>query len=131
MQEGDLYPRSDDNSVKPESAMWRAIQALDHATTKFGRPFQPIAELKPMMEKAGFVDVVEIKFVWPSNPWPKDPKLKEIGAWNFENMTSGLSGFFMAPMTRGEGWSAEEVEATMTAVRKDFANRAMHAYWPV
>lgn len=111
--------------------MWRAIQKLDAATTKFGRPFQPIDELKPMMEAAGFVDVVESRFVWPSNTWPRDRKLKELGAWNHESMTSGLSGFFMAPMTRASNWSPEQVEMEMVAVRKDFADRGIHAYWPM
>lgn len=131
LQEGDLYPRSDDGTLKTDSAMWGAIKKLDEATTKFGRPFQPIEELKPMMEAAGFEDVVVERFVWPSNPWPRDRKLKELGAWNHESMTSGLSGFFMAPMTRASGWSPDEVELAMVAVRKDFANRAIHAYWPM
>lgn len=131
LQEGALYPQSDDGSLKTDSAMWRAIQQLDAATSKFGRPFQPIDELKPMMEAAGFVDIVVARFVWPSNPWPRDRKLKELGAWNHESMTSGLSGFFMAPMTRASGWSPEQVELEMVAVRKDFADRGVHAYWPM
>jgi len=131
LQEGALYPKSDDGSLKTDSAMWRAIQKLDAATTKFGRPFQPIDELKPMMEAAGFVDVVESRFVWPSNTWPRDRQLKELGVWNHESMTSGLSGFFMAPMTRALNWSPEQVEVEMAAVRKDFADKSIHAYWPM
>lgn len=111
--------------------MWRAINELDKATTAFGRPFQPVDELKPMMEAAGFVDVTEVKFAWPSNAWPRDRKLKELGVWNHESMTSGLSGFFMGPMTRVSGWTQERVELEMVAVRKDFADRNIHAYWPM
>ncbi|KAK1772797.1 secondary metabolism regulator LAE1 [Phialemonium atrogriseum] len=131
LQEGALYPNSDDGTLKPDSAMWKAIALLDEATTKFGRPFQPVERLTPMMEAAGFEGLVEARFAWPSNPWPRDRALKELGAWNHENMTSGLSGFFMAPLTRAEGWRTEEVEATMVGVRRDFADRGIHAYWPM
>lgn len=131
LQEGALYPKSDDGTLKPDSAMWKAIALLDEATSKFGRPFQPVERLAPMMRAAGFEGLVEARFVWPSNPWPRDRALKELGAWNHENMTSGLSGFFMAPLTRAEGWRAEEVEATMVGVRRDFADRGIHAYWPM
>jgi hypothetical protein len=31
------------------------------------------------MIDAGFVNVVETKYIWPSNRWPKDKNLKEIG----------------------------------------------------
>jgi len=34
---------------------------------------------KAQMTTAGFVNVVEKKFVWSTNRWPKDKKLKEIG----------------------------------------------------
>ena len=111
--------------------MYKAVQNIGDATAKLGRPFQPIEGLKPLMEAAGFANVVQTNFVWPSNPWPRDRKLKDLGAWNHENMTSGLTGFFMAPMTRGSDWSAEEVEVALIAVRKDFADRGIHAYWPM
>jgi hypothetical protein len=34
---------------------------------------------KEQFATAGFVNVVEKKFVWPTNRWPKNKKLKEIG----------------------------------------------------
>ncbi|KAM0325704.1 hypothetical protein ACHAQA_007004 [Verticillium albo-atrum] len=129
--EGPLYPTSDDNTIEPDCAMMKALKLLDEAMASAGRPFQPMQNLQPMLEAAGFIDVTVQKFAWPSNTWPRDPLLKELGAWNHESMTSGLSGFFMAPLTRSKGWSIVEVEATMAAVRKDFANRSIHAYWPI
>lgn len=34
---------------------------------------------KQQMIDAGFVDVVETQYPWPTNHWPRDPKLKELG----------------------------------------------------
>lgn len=86
---------------------------------------------KELMEAAGFVDVQEIRFIWPQNTWPADPKLKELGRWNLANSLDGLQGYSMALMTRVLGMATEEVEVTLAAVRKDMKNRAIHAYWPM
>jgi hypothetical protein len=59
--------------------------------------------------------------------WPKDPKSKEIGIWNNQNMTAWLSGFSMALFTRGLGWSAEEAEGYIVNVRKDILNTKIHS----
>jgi hypothetical protein len=34
---------------------------------------------KQQMEAAGFVNVTEVIYKWPSNRWPKDKKFKELG----------------------------------------------------
>ncbi len=49
------------------------------ATEKVGRKANCGALYKEQMIAAGFEDVVERKYIWPSNRWPKDKKLKEIG----------------------------------------------------
>lgn len=65
------------------------------------------------------------------NRWPKDPKFKELGMWNCENMLTGLSGFSMALFTRVLGWSAEEVEINVVDVRKQMKDTKIHAKWPM
>ncbi|KAF7557577.1 hypothetical protein G7Z17_g603 [Cylindrodendrum hubeiense] len=107
------------------------IRLCCDAALKFGREFQEFGKLKDLMAEIGFVDVVETHLKWPSNTWPKDKRLKEIGAWNNENMGSGLEAFTMAPLTRGYGMTADEVNLLLVDVRKDLNNRAVHAYWPV
>jgi len=46
---------------------------------KLGRRANSAELYKSQLEAAGFVDVVETKYIWPSNRWPKDRKLKELG----------------------------------------------------
>ncbi|KAF2720371.1 S-adenosyl-L-methionine-dependent methyltransferase [Polychaeton citri CBS 116435] len=83
------------------------------------------------MREAGFVDVHELTYMWPSNSWPKDPKMKEIGKWNQVNCIEGLEGFCLALLTRGLGWEKLEVDIFVAKVRQDFMDRKIHTYFPM
>ncbi|CAD0089423.1 unnamed protein product [Aureobasidium mustum] len=83
------------------------------------------------MEAAGFVDIEEQHFMWPSNPWPKDRYMKELGNWNMINILEGLEGFCLALMTRGLGWKKEEVDVFVAKVSADVKNKGIHAYYPM
>ena len=43
----------------------------------------------------------------------------------------GLEAMSLALMTRGLGWSREEVLVFAALVRKDIADTNIHAYWPL
>ena len=98
---------------------------------KFGRAYQDIEKFKDMMTAAGFVDVVEVRYKWPSYTWPRDRKHKDLGLWTYENFGGGLEGFCMAAFTRGLGWSREEVQVFCAEVRRDMRDKGIHAYWPM
>ena len=46
---------------------------------KLGRSAESALYYKAQMEAAGFLNVTETKYKWPSNRWPKDKKFKELG----------------------------------------------------
>ncbi|KAK1452035.1 hypothetical protein CMEL01_06609 [Colletotrichum melonis] len=131
VQEIDLYPTSDDGTLRSDSALQKWADLLKEGSEKLGRPFPDIPSLKGLMVEAGFVDVQMTRTKWPINPWPKDPKWKEIGIWNCENLLSGLEGFSMAALTRGHDWSRDEVNVFLMGVRKDIKDRNVHGYWPI
>ncbi|KAH7157274.1 S-adenosyl-L-methionine-dependent methyltransferase [Dactylonectria estremocensis] len=131
LQEIDIVCKSDDGTLTDDHALFKAIELCCQAAEKFGREFQELEKLKTLMAEAGFVDVVETPLKWPSNTWPAEKRLKEIGAWNHENMSSGLEAFTMAPLTRGHDMTPEEVNLLLVDVRKDLRNKEIHAYWPV
>ncbi|RMJ19470.1 hypothetical protein BHE90_000263 [Fusarium euwallaceae] len=124
-------PLSDDGTLAPEHALFQSMKYLGEAAAKSGRAFIDLNTLGGLLEKAGFQDVQEYKFKWPSNTWPRDPKYKEIGAWNHENIVAGLQGFLMAALTRGLGWQAEEVNVLAAKAKEDMRNKSIHAYWPM
>jgi hypothetical protein len=47
------------------------------------------------MERAGFVDIVEVEYKWPMNGWSQDKKMKNIGRWNQLRLHDGIEGFML------------------------------------
>ncbi|OHE90217.1 hypothetical protein CORC01_14490 [Colletotrichum orchidophilum] len=124
-------PLSDDDTLKEEHALYQSMKHLVEAAAKTDHAFVDLDALKHMMEAAGFVDLSELRFKWPSNTWPRHAKFKELGASNHENITTGLQGFLMAALIRGLGWKADEVNVLAAQARKDVGDRNIHAYWPM
>lgn len=129
----DLFAHSDDKTLTEDHHLSKLIHLLDEASTMIGRPFQDNKKNKDILRDAGFVDIVETVFKWPTNRWPLDKRYKEIGEWNNLNMDSfkGLEALSMAALTRVLGWTQEEVTIFLAKVRRDLNDRTIHAYWPV
>jgi len=130
VQELDM-PRADDGTMGPGTAQHQAWSLLREGAERAGARYAHVDEFKGWMEKAGFTNVVERHFAWPSNDWPRDAKLKEIGRWSNINMREGLEGFLLASMTRGLGWSKEEVTVLAAKVRTELNDRRIHSYNPI
>jgi hypothetical protein len=130
MQDCDFPLACADDTLTPETALYQWGEKIASGMKIFGRELAA-TKYKQYMIDAGFVDVVEIPFVWPQNMWPKDKKMKELGRWNLANQLDGLEGYSMAVMTRAHGMSAEEVQLMMVDVRKDMKDKSIHAYWPM
>ncbi|KAF6834190.1 hypothetical protein CMUS01_06263 [Colletotrichum musicola] len=128
LNEIDLWPKSDDGTLKEDSALLKFIRLWSEAAIAFGRPFQDIRLLKDVMVETGFEDVYAQMFKWPVNAWPRDRKHKELGLWNHDNFSAGLESFMLAPLTRVHGWTKEEVTVFGCEVRSEMRNRSIHSY---
>ncbi|OCL11725.1 S-adenosyl-L-methionine-dependent methyltransferase [Glonium stellatum] len=130
MQDTDFPVCCIDDTLDPSTALYQWAHMIANATRAVGRDLVA-AKYKQFMIDAGLIDVTEIRFIWPQNTWPVDPKLKELGRWNLVNSLDGLQGYSMALMTRVLGMRIEEVEVMLVDVRKDMKNKNIHAYWPI
>ena len=101
------------------------------ASLALGRPLNVAPTYKDTMEKVGFVDVVEKRLKWPVGIWPRDKYFKEVGYWYYMNLEVGLEGLLMGLLTRGLGWTKDEVTAFCEKVRPELKNPRIHAYLPV
>lgn len=137
---------SDDGTLPEDSATVKWWRLLSEATDKIGRSIPKVGEHKTLMEGAGFVDVQDLVLKRPTNDWPKDPEMKEIGRvsdalelsrchpltlcdkFSCLNYLQGLEGFTLAPFTRILGWTVEEVQVFLAQVRTESTNRKMHGY---
>ncbi|KAF4465205.1 methyltransferase [Fusarium albosuccineum] len=131
VQEIDAFHVSDDGTLAKDHALSRWSDHLRDAAGKLDRPYEKTGNLKGFMAEVGFTDINETLFRWPINTWPKDKKFKELGAWHNENTASFLEAGTLAPLTRGLGWSVDEVRTFLSEVRKDLNNPKIHAYSPI
>ncbi|TKX23310.1 methyltransferase domain-containing protein 31 [Elsinoe australis] len=108
-------------------------ELLCQAAANLGRPMgtDVSAHYRKWMEDIGFVDIEERHFMWPSNAWPKDPYMKELGRWNQVNILDGLEGFCLALLIRGLGWRKEEVDVFVAQVTNDIKDKRIHGYYPM
>lgn len=74
------FPIEDnDDSFPPDCAVKKWADLILEGTILVGRACDSAKNYKSQLEDAGFTNVVEIKYKWPMNRWPKDPGLKELG----------------------------------------------------
>ena len=96
-----------------------------------GKDWTCTAKYKQYMKDAGFLDVKEIKYQWPTNTWPKSRHQKVLGMWFQQDLLDGIHGMSMAVFTRGLRMTPEEVELFLVDVRKDITDRSIHAFLPM
>lgn len=124
----DFFFRSDDNSLLPTHEMYINCAETTSAAEKIGQTACPGPHLANWAREAGFVNVTERKMKVPIGPWAKDPKLKEIGAWNQVQAMEGMEGWSMALLTRVNGWSEQKVREHLVRLKKDYLDTKIHAY---
>ncbi|KAF4974544.1 hypothetical protein FZEAL_8568 [Fusarium zealandicum] len=122
---------SDDGTLNDDLAIMQWVNYLIEASTDLGRPLTEEKRHNQRLIDAGFTNVQEKLFKWPTNAWARDKKHKEVGLWTLTNIGGGLEGLSMALMTRGLGWDKEEVVTFLIQVRKGLRNPRIHAYWPI
>uniref|UniRef100_A0A0D2XYN2 Methyltransferase tdiE n=1 Tax=Fusarium oxysporum (strain Fo5176) TaxID=660025 RepID=A0A0D2XYN2_FUSOF len=131
MQDIVLPYKSDDGTLHADLELAKLGHYFCEASKILGRSVEAPRHYKSMMQKAGFINIVERHFKWPLNEWAKDPYYKEIGAWSFANLDGGLEGLTLALFTRGMKWTKEETMTFCAEVRKHLRDPRIHAYLPV
>jgi len=66
----------------------------------------------------------------PWGPWPKDPRMKEIGYWALLNSEYSFEAYGLALFTRVLGMSGEEARELCTRAQRDLKNKHIHVYNP-
>ncbi|KAI5357521.1 Putative S-adenosyl-L-methionine-dependent methyltransferase [Septoria linicola] len=118
----------DDDSVPQDSAMVRWGVLMAEAFAKMGRQAPTAEQYKQWLEDTGFENVHSEIIKRPTNDWPKDPNMKEIGKYCCLNFLEGMEGFTVAPFTRILGWKLEECQVLLAQLRKEWVTRRLHGY---
>ncbi|KAF5689150.1 UMTA methyltransferase family [Fusarium denticulatum] len=118
---------SDDGTLEPNNALVRLMHNLKIVHDKIGRTLDPAPEFKNWVSGAGFHDIKEQRFKFPVGLWPRDSRLKEIGALLSVNFTESVDAFTAKPFRDHLGWSQNEVEVMKAEVRKEAKRWEVHA----
>lgn len=118
----------DDGTLTEDTPTYRLGHLFLEASVALGRPLNVAPTYKDLMVKAGFVDVVERRLKWPVGVWPKDRYFKDLGYWCQMDLDFGLEGLLMALLTRGLGWTKEEVLVYCAQARLGLRDTSIHAY---
>lgn len=104
------------------------IKSLQEASAKFGKPMSNVPEWKDKMINAGFEDVVSKVVKVPMSPWPKDPKLKEIGRYMQAEQLQAMPSYTHALLSRVLNWETTEIEVLLAQVSAELKDRSIHQY---
>ncbi|KAF8542007.1 S-adenosyl-L-methionine-dependent methyltransferase [Trichophaea hybrida] len=119
-------PYSDDNTIHP--AIEHHFNFCGQAPAKIGRAFVTAAELKTFVEEAGFVDVQVADIKHPFGPWPKNKRMKQIGAMAMLMCETGFEAYGMAVMTRILGMKKEDAMKECVDALKGVKNKNHYTY---
>ncbi|RSL55526.1 hypothetical protein CEP53_007083 [Fusarium sp. AF-6] len=124
------YPplKSDDDTGDKATDFHKWVNTICDASAKFGKPLTGAPEWRAMLEEVGFVDVQqEIRKV-PMGPWPKDPKLKEIGKFQAVQEAQVIDSYTPGLFGRVLGWNEEEIQVFVAKVKRDLKDPNIHLY---
>ncbi|KAI8938498.1 hypothetical protein NX059_004388 [Plenodomus lindquistii] len=127
-QEPLALAESDDGTLEKAEHMCRWQDLCNDAAMGFKKDIRVGHTLKQRMIDAGFVDVHEKVVKIPVGPWPKDPKMKEIGRYQREHVAMGVEPYTLGFIGKVLGWSEAECRVLIAKVVSDVRDRAYHMY---
>lgn len=87
--------------------------------------------LKMLMMGAGLVDVDTRMIPLPLSAWSADPRMREIGMANRDNVQRLFSALAHYPLTQRQHMPQEEFQALVTKAAQEADNPRIKAYFPV
>jgi len=131
LQEIHHYPYCHDGSMPDKHPVTEYWGLIIEALAVLGVNFNATLLLADMMRAAGFVNVSTRIFHVPIGTWPKNKVLKMVGLYWRTILEIGLQPIAIGPLTRGLGWTREQVEVWLIEVRKAYKDTWVHSYMPL
>ncbi|KAG9243417.1 S-adenosyl-L-methionine-dependent methyltransferase [Calycina marina] len=131
LQEIHHYPYCHDGSMPENHPVTEYWSLVIQALAVLGVDFNATLLLAGMMRDAGFVNVTTRIFHVPIGTWPKNKVLKMVGLYWRTILEIGLQPIAIGPLTRGLGWSREQVEVWLMEVRKAYKDKWVHSHMPL
>lgn len=81
-----------------------------------------------LMEKAGFEEIKAKQAKKPLGPWPKDPRLKKVGAMVLLHSETVFKSYGIATFTQVLGMDPDKARKIYGASRAGVRNKNYHMY---
>lgn len=133
LQEVHHFPLSANGTMPADHPVAQYWALINQGLTSLGIDFQATSQgrLADMMRQCGYVNVAEKVFHVPIGTWPKNRVLKTVGLYWRTILLDGIQAIALGPLTRGCGWSREDVELFLIQVRKAYHDNSCLMYMPL
>ncbi|OAG45590.1 hypothetical protein AYO21_00226 [Fonsecaea monophora] len=130
MEVGGTYPTptSDDGTLPADSHLKEVQRLFFEMAEAMGASLNAPTLWKAQMERAGFVDVSESVYKVPQGIWPRDARLKEIGAYENFSLRNGLDAYLLRGYTAVLGGDPDELQVLIAETKRELRNPRMHSY---
>ncbi|KAL5345672.1 hypothetical protein ACLOAV_009426 [Pseudogymnoascus australis] len=118
----------DDRSTPPTSGFPSFAAKIAEATKIAGYSVLEPNKYADYLRDAGFVNIVETRYKLPTSAWPKDKRLKLVGAFQMQSLLEGASGLSLRAFSRAYGWTEEQTDAFLVPMKRDIRNLRYHSY---
>ncbi|KAI1363481.1 S-adenosyl-L-methionine-dependent methyltransferase [Xylaria arbuscula] len=125
-----LFPMYWVGEPRKESALYRWNELLLEGVKNIGRSWSNVANYARYFKEAGFENIVDRRFYWPTSPWAKGKYFKTVAMYFQEDMISGMEGISMKVL-QATGMSPPEIKEFCEEVKRDFRDTNLHAYLTV
>lgn len=117
--EPDIEMRSDNPEVEVgEEHVFKQWAQLFYSVGEItGRTFRVTDAMPAWGPGAGFTNVTHRLDRVPLCPWPRDKRLKELGAYCAASLDLSLDGLALFPIGQILGWSLEEIQVLVARMR--------------
>ncbi|KAK6951648.1 hypothetical protein Daesc_006171 [Daldinia eschscholtzii] len=122
-----LFPMNYVGEPPTESALYRWNEMMLEGVTRLGRSWSNVKNYRRYFEEAGFENIVEKRFYWPTSPWAKGQYYKTVATYFQEDLLTGLEGISLKVLGV-LGLSPEQVREFVEDVKKDLRSTSIHAY---
>lgn len=119
---------SDDGTLKPSSSLVTWSDTLHRALRTAGMPLDVDRQTRNMLQEIGFVAVTETVIKLPINPWGSQESEKELGKCFNAALSQAAHSMSIAPLTRSERWSKDDILKLVDDVRQEACTLSTHGY---
>lgn len=121
-------PACDDETLPEDCAYIEVCRAFQEIGAKIKADPNAPLHFHEYLKEAGFDNVCETVLKIPTSPWPKDRRLKKVGALELLNLMEGAQGFLLRGYTKEFGKTREELELLLMEMRKELTTQKYHSY---